>query len=286
MRKLLLSFIVLTVVFPVSAMAVMGLNTENNPALLSLQEKSDLNPEWLADFNQWKLIGITRVPATHDHNGLDTLIYKLPNGDEAILYFGYRFLATTITGVFEHQTIFGALTIRGPGWATKHHAVWNVGWSKAEADVWTEVESYDIRTYSSLRHGSKNELISIEVVYQIGWKRKDQPILDETEILAKAKKQGKAYEDKQNKEIKYLKEELSLRNIYYVPYHDTRVTDEEVVSFLKELLADIESQKIFRKFSKSSVTVWLSDYYGINKVGSVEVKIKDGVKKVAEWLSK
>jgi len=107
----------------------------------------------------------------------------------------------------------------------------------------------------------------------------------ETGILIKAMERKKIYDDKQNNMIGYLVEKLTMRGIYSVFYRDI-VTDEELIGFINELLVDTESQKIFRKFSENHILIGLSNAYKTEGPGgSVDVDVRDGVKKVAEWLS-
>lgn len=63
------------------------------------------------------------------------------------------------------------------------------------------------------------------------------------------------------------------------------VSDVQVFDFLHELLADEESQRIFREFSKAGISIYLDKEYDVFH-GGVWVDIKDGVKKTSEWLAK
>ncbi|MDP3052215.1 MAG: hypothetical protein Q8N42_01770 [bacterium] len=55
--------------------------------------------------------------------------------------------------------------------------------------------------------------------------------------------------------------------------------------FLEQLLADEDSQKTFRYFSKRKIVIYLSTRYRVSE-GCVYINSADGVKKTAEWLVK
>lgn len=65
---------------------------------------------------------------------------------------------------------------------------------------------------------------------------------------------------------------------------DLSLPDKEAISFLRNLLKDEESQKIFRQFSRAGITIFVSNHnYYVSK-DTVFLNAADGVKKAAEWL--
>ncbi len=54
--------------------------------------------------------------------------------------------------------------------------------------------------------------------------------------------------------------------------------------FLEQLLADEDSQKTFRYFSKRKIIIYLSTRYRVSE-GCVYINSADGVKKTAKWLA-